>query len=175
MTPIVRPAAAATMLALTMLVSLVCAVAPAAAAPGWDWPLRPPQVVTEFSPATPRWTAGHRGLDLGGSEGQPVFAAGPGVVSFVGSVAGRELISVRHRSGWITTYEPVTNPSVRAGTRVDDATTLGTLAAGHPGCPVDACLHWGLRLGSGHGARYADPRILLGLIEIVLKPLNAPG
>jgi hypothetical protein len=42
------------------------------------------------------------------------------------------------------------------------------LAAGHPGCPVAACLHWGLR----RGADYLDPLALLGLGPVRLLPVD---
>jgi murein DD-endopeptidase MepM/ murein hydrolase activator NlpD len=59
---------------------------------------------------------------------------------------------------------------VRAGTPVRAGDPLGVLAAGHPGCPAAACLHWGLLRGS----LYLDPLALLGLGAVRLWPLQ-PG
>jgi len=56
-------------------------------------------------------------------------------------VAGVGVISIDHAGGLRTTYEPV-EPLVRAGSRVLAGTAVGRLLAGHPGCPVTACLHW---------------------------------
>ena len=46
---------------------------------------------------------------------------------------------------------------------------LGRLEPGHPGCPVAACLHWGLR----RGAVYLDPLLLVRPVRVRLLPL--PG
>src|SRR5271168_5563818 len=44
-----------------------------------DWPLRPrPAVVRTFDAPAPDWNRGHRGVDLAGKPGQPVYAAGAG-------------------------------------------------------------------------------------------------
>jgi murein DD-endopeptidase MepM/ murein hydrolase activator NlpD len=77
------------------------------------------------------------------------------------------VVSVLHANGLRTTYEPV-QPSVVIGARVAAGSRLGVLVAGHPGCPVAACLHWGLR----RGGDYLDPLILLGLGRVRLLPLH---
>src|SRR2546430_1138938 len=96
-------------------------------------------------------------VDLAAIPGEAVFAAGPGIVAFAGSVAGTGVVSIDHADGLRTTYEPVT-PIVHKGQSVAAGQPIGTLAAGHPGCPVAACLHWGLR----RGTEYLDPLLLLG-------------
>ena len=68
-----------------------------------------------FDPPDVPWGAGHRGVDLGGQIGQPVHAALPGTVSFVGRVAGRGVVVVDH-GATRTTYEPVTASSAAAPT-----------------------------------------------------------
>src|SRR4051812_17598316 len=119
---------------------------PAPAAP-WSWPLagRPPVTRPFDAPDSP-YGAGHRGVDLAGAPGVPVLAAGAGVVAFAGMVAGRPVVSIDHPGGLRTTYEPVA-PAVAAGQPVVRGSPLGTLQAGHAGCPVQACPHWGLRRG----------------------------
>ncbi|MFD4292732.1 M23 family metallopeptidase [Rhodococcus sp. NPDC058505] len=147
---------------------LLGAAAPAAAA-GFGWPLTPrPIVVTPFDPPARDWLAGHRGVDLSAAAGQPVLAAGDGVVAFAGEVAGKPVVSVDHRGGLRTTYEPVL-ASVRVGQRVARGAGLGTLAAGHPGCP-GSCLHWGVRRGRDV---YLDPLALLRPGPVRLKPLHS--
>jgi murein DD-endopeptidase MepM/ murein hydrolase activator NlpD len=47
---------------------------------------------------------------------------------------------------------------VRRGDRVGAGDPIGMVEPGHPGCPVAACLHWGLR----RDADYLDPMLLLG-------------
>ena len=138
-----------------------------------QWPLRPgtPAVSRAFDAPAPDWLAGHRGVDLAGVPGQPVYPAGPGTVVFAGPLAGRPVVSIGHPGGLRTSYEPV-DPAVRPGQLVDASTSLGRLAAGHAGCPTAACLHWGAMWGPASGARYVDPLGLLESTPIRLKPLG---
>lgn len=154
-----------------LVVAALTGAAPAGAEAGrLGWPLRPePQVSRVFDAPAPNWTRGHRGVDLAGSAGQPVYAAAGGTVVFAGQLAGRPLISVEHPGGLRTSYEPV-RPAVRAGQRVDAGTALGVLLAGHAGCPVAACLHWGAMWGPAARAEYVDPLGLLAETPVVLKP-----
>jgi murein DD-endopeptidase MepM/ murein hydrolase activator NlpD len=146
----------------------------AATPPAFGWPLTPHPVVTRpFDNLAHDWLPGHRGVDLAGTPGQPVLSAGSGTVVFAGQVVERALITVAHAGGLRTTYEPVV-PSVPVGALVGRGSVLGRLSPGHPGCPVRACLHWGLlRRGDGypdpHG-RYLDPMPLLHLAPLRLKP-----
>jgi murein DD-endopeptidase MepM/ murein hydrolase activator NlpD len=143
---------------MSLLLSLVLA---------FVWPLAPPSVVRRFDPPPEPWLAGHRGVDLAGAVGDPITSTGPGVVVFAGPVAGRGVVSVLHAGGLRTTYEPVV-PLVSIGDRVPGGAAIGTLAAGHPGCPVAACLHWGAR----RDGEYLDPLALLGLGRVRLLPLH---
>jgi murein DD-endopeptidase MepM/ murein hydrolase activator NlpD len=134
----------------------------------WGRPLSGEPVVTRpFDPPPTPYAAGHRGVDLAGTPGRPVVAAGAGVVAFAGLVAGRPVVSVEHAGGLRTTYEPV-QPTVAAGQAVVRGSPLGVLVAGHGGCPVEACLHWGLR----RGAVYLDPLSLLRPPRVRLLPWN---
>ncbi|GAA1229511.1 M23 family metallopeptidase [Oryzihumus leptocrescens] len=133
----------------------------------WGWPLSPrPAVLRGFTRPEHQWSAGHRGVDLAAQPGQPVLAAADGVVTFVGTVAGRGVVSVRHHGGWRTTYEPL-SPVVTVGRPVRRGDRLGVVAttAGH--CAPRACLHWGALLG----ADYRDPLTLLTHQRPVLLPL----
>lgn len=167
-------AASAALPALLALLVLL-APAPAAGADGTrlQWPLRPgiPVLTRAFDAPTPNWTAGHRGVDLAGSPGQPVYAAGGGTVVHAGMLAGRPVVSITHPGGLRTSYEPV-EAVVVPGQSVDTSTPLGRLAAGHPGCPAQACLHWGAMWGPAARAYYVDPVGLLASTPIRLKPLT---
>lgn len=156
---------------IAVLVAALVWAAPAAAATDrLDWPLRPrPEVVRLFDAPSPNWQRGHRGVDLAGSPGRAVYAAGPGTVVFAGVLAGRPVVSIAHPGGLRTTYEPV-RPSVRAGQRVDAGAPIGELQAGHAGCPAPACLHWGAMWGPAADADYVDPLGLLATTPIRLKP-----
>jgi murein DD-endopeptidase MepM/ murein hydrolase activator NlpD len=148
---------------------LVGAAPPAAtAAPGWDWPLPVPHHVERgFDPPPQPWLAGHRGVDLAGTAGEPVFAAGAGVVWFAGRIAHVPVLSIRHPDGLLTTYQPVRSP-LHAGDPVDAGQRIGRLVDVGSHCAPAACLHWGLR----HGADYLDPLALLHLNPVRLLPLT---
>jgi murein DD-endopeptidase MepM/ murein hydrolase activator NlpD len=145
---------------------LVGAGGVATAAPLWQAPLRPMAVTRAFQPAPTPYAAGHRGVDLAGAAGQQVFAAAAGDVSYAGMLAGRGVVVVIHGS-LRTTYEPV-SASVRRGAHVVGGQPIGVLAAGHAGCPVAACLHWGLLRGDV----YLDPLATLTKQSIRLLPLG---
>ncbi|GAA3959402.1 M23 family metallopeptidase [Gordonia caeni] len=146
---------------------------PAPARGRYDWPLAPrPAVVRAFDPPAQRWLAGHRGVDLGAAGDAAVISAGAGTVRFAGTVAGRPTVAVLHPDGIATTYEPV-RAVVRAGETVSRGQVLGYLDAGHPGCTVAACLHWGARRGSDRTATYLNPLALVGALRVRLKPVGA--
>ena len=159
---------------LTVMTALAVVCAPAAWAEDGrlDWPLRPrPAVMRVFDAPSPNWNRGHRGVDLAGVPGQPVYAAAAGTVVFAGELAGRTLVSIAHPGGLRTSYEPV-RPSVRVGQLVDAGAVIGELAAGHDGCAAAACLHWGAMWGAASHADYVDPLGLLASTPIRLKPLH---
>ena len=113
-------------------------------------------VVRPFeAPATP-FGPGHRGVDLATRTGEAVHAAGMGVVSFAGSVAGRGVVVVQHPDGVSTEYEPVA-PAVARGQRVRIGAVIGHVQGRHGSCAPGGCLHWGAR----RGGEYFDPLLLL--------------
>jgi len=124
------------------------------------WPLSgSPVVQREFHPPAVIWGSGHRGVDLAAKPGQAILAAASGTVSFVGSVAGKPVISIDH-GGVRTTYEPVIS-TLHIGADVGIGQMIGTLGTGgHCGAPDYGphCLHWGLR----EGKKYLDPLLLVG-------------
>jgi murein DD-endopeptidase MepM/ murein hydrolase activator NlpD len=159
---------------LALMTAIAVAYAPAAGADNsrLEWPLRPrPAVLRTFDAPSPNWNRGHRGVDLAGVPGQPVYAAGAGTVVFAGELAGRTLVSIAHPGGLRTTYEPM-RPSVRAGQLVDAGAVIGELTAGHAGCSAAACLHWGAMWGAASRADYVNPLGLLATTPIRLKPLH---
>jgi murein DD-endopeptidase MepM/ murein hydrolase activator NlpD len=160
-------------LMLAWVLSSLVFGASAGADPGrLDWPLRPPPAVTRgFDAPAPDWHSGHRGVDLAGAAGQPVYAAGDATVVFAGTLAGRPVVSLAHPGGLHTSYEPV-RAEVRAGQAVRAGAVIGELMPGHVGCPAAACLHWGAMWGPASGADYVDPLGLLASTAVRLKPLD---
>ncbi|MGZ4607227.1 MAG: M23 family metallopeptidase [Blastococcus sp.] len=162
-----------------LLLTVAAVLPPATAAAGpvaaparsalWTAPLGGELHVTRgFAPPASDYGAGHRGVDLAGTPGLPVLAAGAGTVLFAGMVAGRPVVSIAHADGLRTTYEPV-DPSVAAGQAVARGSPIGTLRTGHAGCPGPACLHWGLLRGN----TYLDPLLLLHPPRVRLLPLDS--
>lgn len=155
--------------------------------PQFSWPLPgSPTVVRAFRPPEFRFGPGHRGVDLAAEVGAPVLAAGSGTVVFAGMVAGRGVVSLSHPGGLRTTYEPV-SPTVAAGDRVSRGEQIGTVAPGtveisHAGCPVVACLHWGVFRGPARGdpnptdqaREYLDPLRLIIAVRVRLLPIDDP-
>jgi murein DD-endopeptidase MepM/ murein hydrolase activator NlpD len=85
---------------------------------------------------------------------------------WAGVLAGRGVVVVDH-GDLRTTYEPVA-ADVPKGGFVFAGDRLGSLQRGHAGCPVAACLHWGLL----RGEEYLDPMSLLRR-DVRLLPLGA--
>ena len=156
-----------------LLNALLVSAVPAVADPDrLEWPLHPPPAIARaYDAPAPDWHPGHRGVDLAGTAGQPVYASGAATVVFAGLLAGRPVVSLAHPGGLHTSYEPV-RAVVRAGQPVTAATVIGELVAGHPGCPATACLHWGAMWGPASRADYVDPLGLLESTPIRLKPLD---
>ena len=145
----------------------------------WRWPVAPrPEVLRRFVAPTSSYGPGHRGLDLAAAPGTPVLAVEGGRVTHSGTVAGRGTVTVLHRDGLSSTYEPVL-PSVRVGVLVAVGDVLGAVE-GAPGgavtpgagshCGVRSCLHLGARRDGG----YLDPwPLLTGGGRVRLLPLGA--
>ena len=160
----------ATRLALLLTVlAVLLAPLPASGAPPDPvgvWPLVPePEVVRGFDPPEDPWGAGHRGVDLLGSPGQPVRSALPGTVTWAGVLAGRGVVVVDH-GPTRTTYEPV-DGRVPVGTRVAAGDRIGRLSTVGSHCFPRACLHWGWI----EGETYLDPLRLVGAGPVRLLPL----
>lgn len=155
-----------------LALALVCAFPAGGEAVRLQWPLRPPPAVLRtFDAPSPDWNRGHRGVDLAGTPGQPVYATGDATVVYAGMLAGRQLVSLAHPGGLHTSYEPV-RATVRVGQVLNAGAVVGELLTGHPGCPVAACLHWGAMWGPAARADYVDPLGLLAATPIRLKPLR---
>ncbi|HEV7203337.1 MAG TPA: M23 family metallopeptidase [Jatrophihabitans sp.] len=131
----------------------------------------PLRVLRPFDPPATPYGPGHRGVDLAAAVGAAVRSAGPGVVTFAGSVAGRGVLVVVHPDGIRTEYEPV-DALVPVGASVRGGQVVGRISGGHRGCAPQSCLHWGAR----RGPVYLDPLTLLRpLAPVRLLPWPRPG
>lgn len=113
-------------------------------------------MLRRFEPPPTPYAAGHRGVDLGVGRSATVLAAGAGVVTFAGPVAGRGVVVIGHPDGIRTEYEPIA-PSVSEGQVVAAGQPIGELRGRHGAWPAATCLHWGAR----RGETYLDPMLLL--------------
>jgi murein DD-endopeptidase MepM/ murein hydrolase activator NlpD len=170
--PVVRllcsPLALAAAVGVVVPLAVASPVPHAVPAASWSWPLRPApdRVIRDFDPPAEPWLPGNRGIDLAGHRGEVVHAAGAGVISYAGKIAGIGVISVT--SGALrTTYEPL-RVGVHRGQTVAAGSVLGTLTLAGSHCAPEACLHWGLLRGDA----YLDPLALLGLEQVRLLPLG---
>lgn len=139
---------------------------------GFGWPLEPHEIARPFQAPAYAYGPGHRGVDLVGTVGQPVLAAGSGMVVYAGRLADRDVVSLEHAGALRTTYEPVA-ATVRVGQRVLLGQEIGRLEPGHPACTVvepAACLHWGAR----RDGSYLDPLRLVKPGKLRLFPWRDP-
>lgn len=152
---------------------------PAALAPStvglgrrWQSPAQPGLILRAFEEPSGPFAPGHRGVDL--LAFGPIRAAGAGVISFVGEVGGRPVVTVatgRVRS----TVDPVRGVHP-IGTRVAAGEVIGFLDLAGPTSHcgrAESCVHWGVRIDGS----YVDPEWVLGWDRPVLKadPRRLPG
>jgi murein DD-endopeptidase MepM/ murein hydrolase activator NlpD len=114
------------------------------AAPRFRWPL-PGRVISGFGPKP-----GGRfndGVNLKANAGEPVRAAGDGVVAYAGdAIAGfGNLILVKHAGGWVSAYGHNEALLVSRGTRVKAGEVIAR--AGQTGAVSEPQLHFELRQG----------------------------
>ena len=97
-----------------------------------------------------KYQAGHRGIDLPADPGTRVRAPTDGVVSYVGTVVDRPVLTIRTSDGTLLSLEPVLS-AVQLGDPVISGQDLGRTAAG--GHCLSACLHLGVRVND----EYVNP------------------
>lgn len=159
--------------ALVALVVGLTALPPGPAAastptPAWHRPV-PGPVVRAFAPPATAYGAGHLGADLRAAPGTPVRAAGDGVVTFAGTVAGARHVVVGHEGDLRTSYSFLATVAVRRGARVRAGDVVGTTGGTGTNHGDDA-LHLGLRAGD----EYLDPMLLFRPVDLAAVVHLAP-
>jgi murein DD-endopeptidase MepM/ murein hydrolase activator NlpD len=88
------------------------------------------------------------------------------VVTFVGTVVDRGVVTIDHGGGLVSSIEPIA-ATVAVGDDVDVGDPLGVVS-GEPGhCFPRTCMHWGVRFQG----EYVNPLdVLVGYGSIVLLP-----
>lgn len=139
----------------------------------WELPTQTgaPEVLRPFSAPPAPWAAGHRGVDLGaGSAGASIRAPASGTVSFTGTVVDREVLSIDHGAGYVSSFEPIAS-ELEDGEAVSAGEVIAELDSYEDGSShcEEPCVHWGVR----HHGEYINPLLLLGDLEpSILLPLN---
>ncbi|MDO8383712.1 MAG: M23 family metallopeptidase [Microbacterium sp.] len=134
----------------------------------WSWPVAPPfAIVRDFVAPAHAYGPGHRGIDIVVRGEKSVRAPDDGVVAFAGRVVDRDIVTIDHGGGIVSTLEPV-EATVAAGERVLRGEVVGLLAAGGHAAP--GTLHLGARMDG----EYLNPLVLLGAMpRAVLLPYAA--
>lgn len=107
----------------------------------------PGEVVAPFAPAG-RYE-GHWGLDLAATYGSPVRAAGDGVVTFAGIVAGMRSITIDHGNGLRSSVSYLSQIHVDQGVNVKAGMMIGRSGLAHD----RIALHFSVRVDG----EYTDP------------------
>lgn len=130
----------------------------------WTSPWPGSAVETPFEAPAHEYGPGHRGVELRGADPGVVRAPADGIVAFAGPVAGREVLTIDHGDGLVTTLEPVV-ATVVPGDRVVRGDIVGHLSVGGDTAP--GALHFGVR----RNGTYINPMLLIGTVErAVLLP-----
>lgn len=130
--------------------SVVSSTPPSVA--GYAWP-RCDTVTSEYGR---RWGRMHKGIDIDGNTGDPIYASKAGVVIFAGWQGGYgRLTLIDHGDGVVTAYAHQSAQHVSDGARVDQGTHIG--AVGNTGNSTGSHLHFETRVNGSA----VDPRRFL--------------
>ena len=146
---------------LALCAVLVAALVGPSAAAAWTWPVGG-SVLRPYSLGADAYAAGqHRGVDVLGSDGEPVLAPATGVVSFSGTVPthGRT-VTIQTADGLAVSLTHLGQVAAARGDSVAEGTLIGVVGtSGEPEWP-SPYVHLGIRVGAGADA-YVDPMTLL--------------
>lgn len=135
--------------------------------PSWAWPVVTREVIVPFRAPAHEYGAGHRGIDIAATPGEVVRSPADGIVAFRGAVVDRQLLTIDHGSGLVTTFEPLVS-TLNPGDIVAAGDEIGTVDVGGHARP--GTLHLGVRLDGD----YINPMLLFGGVpRAVLLPCCA--
>ena len=122
--------------------------------------LTPADTVNQYLAPMTEYGSGHRGIDLPTVIGDRVLSPAAGVISFLGKVGYRNVISVSFGSSLTASMEPVCSELLE-GTAVSIGDDIGFVCEPDPEyiwhCS-EICLHFGTRSEAG----YFSPLTLIG-------------
>lgn len=113
---------------------------------GWVIPVSYSYVTTEFSGSDPNGNF-HNGIDLAGqSVGTPIYAAGPGTVTYVGWYgSGGKAVKISHGNGLVTIYMHMSDFAASIGQQVSAGDLIGYV--GMTGFTTGPHLHFQIEIG----------------------------
>ncbi len=117
----------------------------------------------------------HRGIDVGGKEGEPVLAPRAGIIAFAGSMPGSgRSVTIRTADGYSVTLVHLGSLGVRRSASVDEGDPIGTLGRSGDAEWAQPYLHLGVRLTSDPNG-YVDPLRFLPPRSVAAPPAPAPA
>ena len=143
--------------------------------PSWSSPVIGSGLVNSYLAPETIYGNGHRGVDYQVTLGQGVFAPADATVSFVGKVVDRQVLSLLHQGGTISSYEPVCSSltvgqEVAAGDLVAEVCEASQDYVQH--CIDILCLHFSTR----QDGEYLSPLWFTGeLSPSILLPWIEPS
>lgn len=130
-------------------------------------PVADAHISKAFDRPSMRWATGHRGVDITAGTGTALIAPDDGVIAFNGTVAGKDVISIKHADGLTSTFEPA-HSDLETGDPVFRGQPFGVADGLSDHC-LDFCVHWGVMDASND---YLDPSTLILPRTIALKPVQ---
>jgi murein DD-endopeptidase MepM/ murein hydrolase activator NlpD len=133
-----------------MLSTFSAGIQPTKQSPAWSMPVRANTPVSgSFGEVGRYWPGGHAGIDFNGTQGDPIFAATDGRVTFASFHSGGygNLIFVMRGDGTQTRYAHLHRIQVRVGDRVKAGQRIGRM--GSSGQATGTHLHFEVRVGPG--------------------------
>src|SRR3954462_9366919 len=159
---------------VSLAAAAVVALAAAPAATAWTWPADGPVLQGYANGADPYAAGQHRGIDIGGTPGDPVRAPAAGRVSYAGTLPhyGRSL-TIRTDDGWVVTLLHLGTLGVARGAVVTGGQTVAELGSSGEAEHESPSVHLGIRHADDeHG--YVDPVGLLPARAVPADPVPAP-
>lgn len=139
----------------------VSAAAMPARLPTWIVPLTAPALlVQEYRAPLTQFGAGHRGLDYSVRDRQTIYAPADAVVAFVGLVAKKPVVTLRHADALVTAFEPACT-TLTPGASVLAGQPIGNVCGSldyQSHCAPWLCVHFSVR----RSGDYLSPRVFIG-------------
>lgn len=121
----------------------------------WIWPTTGFRLTRPYIAPAHRYGPGHRGIDLALFGTESLRAPASGVVAFVGTVVDRDVLTIDHGGGLLSTLEPIVS-HLSVGQRVRAGEVVAEIGRG--GHSPEGTVHFGVRLDG----EYINPLLLLG-------------